>query len=202
MARSAQRAQQSSREPVSAEETMKSEGRFTVGRCRVLRWWSPLLSTALISMPLISPGTAWAQNPSSQSVTGQPLARGHISNKAITSAGYENLPKPGRDNAFSMTVNHYGITATLQTLGSSAGSAILEKGGNAIDAVIAANAAVGVIEPSMNGVGGDLFILYWDNKAKKLYALNASGWSPAGWTPETFKAKGITRLNDIWSVTV
>ena len=67
-----------------------------------------------------------------------------------------------------MTVNQYGITATLQTLASAAGAAILEKGGNVIDAAIAANAAVGVIEPSMNGVGGDLFMIYWDNKAKKL----------------------------------
>ena len=112
------------------------------------------------------------------------------------------LPEPGRDNAFSMTVTQYGITATLQTLASVAGSAILAKGGNAIDAAIAANAAVGVVEPSMNGVGGDLFALYWDNKAKKLYGLNASGWSPAGWTPETFKEKRITRLRGIWSVTV
>ncbi len=111
-------------------------------------------------------------------------------------------PEPGRDNAFSMTVSTYGISATLQTLASEAGAAILEKGGNAIDAAIAANAAVGVIEPSMNGVGGDLFMIYWDNKAKKVYALNASGWSPAGWTQETFKAKNVTGLRGIWSVTV
>ena len=78
----------------------------------------------------------------------------------------------------------------------------MEKGGNVIDAIIAANAAVGVIEPSMNGVGGDLFAIYWDNKAKKLYGLNASGWSPAGWTLENLKAHNVTRLNGIWSVTV
>jgi gamma-glutamyltranspeptidase/glutathione hydrolase len=113
-----------------------------------------------------------------------------------------SIPEPARDNAFSMTTSQYGITATLQTLASAAGSAILEKGGNAVDAAIAANAAVGVIEPSMNGVGGDLFAIYWDNKAKKLYALNASGWTPAAWTPETFKEHNITRLSGIWSVTV
>ncbi len=113
-----------------------------------------------------------------------------------------SLPEPGRDNAFSMTVTQYGITATLQTLASVAGSAILAKGGNAIDAAIAANAAVGVVEPSMNGVGGDLFAIYWDNKAKKLYAINASGWSPAGWTPETFTQRNITQLHGIWSVSV
>lgn len=113
-----------------------------------------------------------------------------------------SIPEPARDNAFSMTTTQYGITATLQTLASAAGSAILEKGGNAIDAAIAANAAVGVVEPSMNGVGGDLFAMYWDNKAKKLYALNASGWTPAGWTQETFAAKHVTRLRGIWSVSV
>lgn len=113
-----------------------------------------------------------------------------------------SLPEPGRDNAFSMTTTQYGITATLQTLASAAGSAILAKGGNAIDAAIAANAAVGVIEPSMNGVGGDLFAIYWDNRAKKIYAINASGWSPSGWTAETFRQRHITRLSGIWSVTV
>ena len=113
-----------------------------------------------------------------------------------------SIPEPGRDNAFSMTTSQYGITATLQTLASAAGSAILEKGGNAIDAAIAANAAAGVIEPSMNGVGGDLIAMYWDNKAKKLYVLNSSGWTPAGFTAETFKEKHVTRLSGIWSVTV
>lgn len=175
-----------------------------MGRSNALCLWSAMLLTALVWMPLISPVTAWAQNSSRQSGTGQPLSRGFISNKAITSDGYENLPKPGRDNAFSMTVNHYGITATLQTLGSSAGSAIMEKGGNAIDAIIAANAAVGVLEPMMNGMGGDLFAIYWDNKAKKLYALNSSGWTAKAETIDALKAKGITELdmNSIYSVTV
>ena len=144
------------------------------------------------------------QAPATGAGRGQGTGRVRGEGKSITEdhAMRTSLPEPGRDNAFSMTVSQYGITATLQTLASAAGSAILEKGGNAIDAAIAANAAVGVIEPSMNGVGGDLFIIYWDNKAKKIYALNASGWSPAGWTPENFKAKNITRLNGIWSVTV
>ena len=127
-----------------------------------------------------------------------------LEGKAVTMdhAMRTEIPEPARDNAFSMTVSTYGITATLQTLASEAGSAIMEKGGNVIDAIIAANAAVGVIEPSMNGVGGDLFAIYWDNKAKKLYGLNASGWAPAGWTLENLKAHNVTRLNGIWSVTV
>ena len=143
----------------------------------------------------------------SQHDSGVPRAYGdgqNIEGTAVTQdhAMRTEIPEPARDNAFSMTVSQYGITATLQTLASEAGSAIMERGGNVVDAIIAANAAVGVIEPSMNGVGGDLFALYWDNKAKKLYALNASGWAPAGWSLENLKAHNITRLRGIWSVTV
>src|SRR5271156_2223191 len=67
--------------------------------------------------------------------------------------------EPSRDNAFSMTINQYGIAATLQTLASQASATILAKGGSAVDGAIAANAAVGGIEPMMNGIGGDLFAI-------------------------------------------
>jgi gamma-glutamyltranspeptidase/glutathione hydrolase len=112
--------------------------------------------------------------------------------------------EPSRDNAFSMTINKYGIAATLQTLASQASATILARGGNAVDAAIAANAATGVIEPMMNGVGGDLFAVVWDGKEKKIYALNASGWSPKGETIEAMRAKGVTKMNgkSIYSVTV
>jgi gamma-glutamyltranspeptidase/glutathione hydrolase len=112
--------------------------------------------------------------------------------------------EPSRDNAFSMTINRYGIAATLQTLASQASATILSKGGNAVDAAIAANAAVGVIEPMMNGIGGDLFAIVWDPGEKKMYALNASGWSAKAETIEAMKAKGLTKMDDssIYSVTV
>ncbi len=170
--------------------------------------WTATVSLALIVMPMgvIAQEDQRATTPQTTSpAAGRGAGRApRTEGKSVTvdHAMRTSIPEPGRDNAFSMTVSTYGITATLQTLASAAGSAILEKGGNAIDAAIAANAAVGVIEPSMNGVGGDLFMIYWDNKAKKVYALNASGWSPAGWTPETFKAKNVTGLRGIWSVTV
>ncbi len=164
----------------------------------VVRRLTAMVSLALMWIPLMSPVAASAQNASQQPARGQ--GAGQMSAKAIHSQGYENLPKPGRDNAFSMTVNHYGITATLQTLASAAGSAILERGGNAIDAIIAANAATGVTEPMYNGLGGDMFAIYWDNKAKKLYALNSSGWTPAGETIEAMKAKGITGEIDMNSI--
>ena len=112
--------------------------------------------------------------------------------------------EPSRDNAFSMTINKYGIAATLQTLASQASATILAKGGNAVDAAIAANAAVGVIEPMMNGIGGDLFAIVWDPKEKKVYAINASGWSPKAETIEAMKAKGVAKMSggSIYAVTV
>jgi gamma-glutamyltranspeptidase/glutathione hydrolase len=112
--------------------------------------------------------------------------------------------EPSRDNAFSMTINKYGIAATLQTLASQASATILAKGGNAVDAAIAANAAVGVIEPMMNGIGGDLFAIVWDPKDKKVYAINASGWSPKAETIEAMKAKGVAKMSggSIYAVTV
>jgi gamma-glutamyltranspeptidase / glutathione hydrolase len=71
-----------------------------------------------------------------------------------------------------------------------------------VDAAIAANAALSVIEPMMNGVGGDLFAIVYDAKTKHLYGLNASGWAPKGLSIEALKAKGLTRMRTIDLVTV
>lgn len=98
---------------------------------------------------------------------------------------------PSREQARSMTMTQYGIVATSQSVASQAGVAILERGGSAVDAAIAANAALGVIEPMMNGVGGDLFAIVYDARTKKLYGLNSSGWAPEGMTVEALRAKGI-----------
>jgi gamma-glutamyltranspeptidase/glutathione hydrolase len=94
----------------------------------------------------------------------------------------------------SLIATRYGIVASSQPLAARAGTLILERGGNAVDAAIATNAAVGVMEPAMNGVGGDLFALYWDTKAGRLYGLNASGWSPSGLTPALLAAKGFSSM--------
>src|SRR6185503_15427026 len=109
---------------------------------------------------------------------------------------------PAREQAFSMTETQYGIVATSQTVASEAGAAVLAKGGSAVDAAIAANAALGVIEPMMNGVGGDLFAIVYDAKTGKLYGINASGWSPKGLSIAALKAKGLTDLRTIDEVTV
>jgi gamma-glutamyltranspeptidase / glutathione hydrolase len=104
----------------------------------------------------------------------------------------------------SMVVNDGGIVATSHTLASQAGAQILARGGSAMDAAIAANAVLGVTEPMMNGIGGDLFLLYWEAKTGKLYGLNASGWAPRGLSIAYLKQKGTMQMPQagIDSVTV
>jgi gamma-glutamyltranspeptidase / glutathione hydrolase len=117
------------------------------------------------------------------------------------------LPVAGaqqRNYGRSMVVTPYGIVATSYVQASQAGARILERGGSAIDAGIAANAVLSVAEPMMNGMGGDLFAIYWDAKANKLYGLNASGWAPRLLTIDHLRAKGIDAMpqKGIDSVTV
>jgi gamma-glutamyltranspeptidase/glutathione hydrolase len=100
---------------------------------------------------------------------------------------------PSREQSRSMVMTQYGIVATSEAVASQAGATVLARGGGAVDAAIAANAALGVIEPMMNGVGGDLFAIVYDAKTKKLYGLNASGWAPKGMTIESLKAKGVVK---------
>jgi gamma-glutamyltranspeptidase / glutathione hydrolase len=95
-----------------------------------------------------------------------------------------------RSQARSMVITREGIVATSHVQASVAGAQILARGGSAVDAAIAANAVLGVTEPMMNGIGGDLFAIYWDAKTGKLYGLNSSGWAPQGLTPEHLKSKG------------
>ena len=104
----------------------------------------------------------------------------------------------------SMVITDRGIVATSHYLASQAGAQILARGGSAIDAAIAANAVLGVTEPMMNGVGGDLFLIYWDAKSGKLYGLNASGWAPKKLTIDFLAQHGITSMprEGIHSVTV
>src|SRR3981081_2306516 len=102
----------------------------------------------------------------------------------------------------SMVITKFGIVATSQTLASQAGAMILERGGNAIDAAIAANATLGVVQPGSNGIGGDLFAIVYEAKSGKLYGLNARGWRPPALTIEYLKSKGIQKLSGIHTVTV
>ena len=104
----------------------------------------------------------------------------------------------------SMVVTDRGIVATSHYLASQAGAQMLARGGSAMDAAITANAVLGVTEPMMNGMGGDLFLIYWDAKSGKLYGLNSSGWAPKQLTIEFLAQHGITTMpyDGIHSVTV
>ena len=101
---------------------------------------------------------------------------------------------PSREYGRSMTITKHGIAATSQILASQAGAEMLSRGGTAADAAIAANAVLGLVEPMMDGIGGDLFSLYWDAKSGKLYGLNASGWTPKGMTLDYFAKKGLKTM--------
>jgi gamma-glutamyltranspeptidase/glutathione hydrolase len=109
-----------------------------------------------------------------------------------------------RSTARSMVISKYGIVATSYVQASQAGAEVLHQGGSAVDAAIAANAVLGVEEPMMNGIGGDLFAIYFDAKSGKLYGLNSSGWAPQALTLEHMKAKGVQKmpLRSIDTVTV
>jgi gamma-glutamyltranspeptidase/glutathione hydrolase len=91
-----------------------------------------------------------------------------------------------------MVISQQGIAAASQTLAAQAGAQILARGGSAADAAIAVNAVLGVVEPMMNGIGGDLFVLYREAESGKLTGLNASGPAPLGLTPAFLTALGET----------
>ncbi len=114
------------------------------------------------------------------------------------------LDGQGRNYGRSMVIAKQGIAATSQTLASQAAAQILARGGSAVDAAIAANAVLGLVEPMMNGMGGDVFAIYWDAKSGKLTGLNGSGPAPKGLSPKFLAGLGVTKMptKGIHTVTV
>jgi gamma-glutamyltranspeptidase/glutathione hydrolase len=104
----------------------------------------------------------------------------------------------------SKVATRHGIVAANQPLAAQAGVRMLERGGTAVDAAIAANAVLGVVDPEMNGIGGDLFAIVYDAPSGTLHGLNASGWAPAAMSAATLKAQGLHEMpqQGIFSVTV
>jgi gamma-glutamyltranspeptidase/glutathione hydrolase len=94
----------------------------------------------------------------------------------------------------SEVIAQHGMACTSQPLATQIALDILKKGGTAIDAAIAANAALGLMEPTGCGIGGDLFAIVWDAESQRLHGLNASGRSPRGLTLEYFKGKGYDKI--------
>src|SRR5579864_85006 len=109
-----------------------------------------------------------------------------------------------RNQGRSMVISRYGIVAAESPLASQAGVQMLERGGNAVDAAVAANAMMGLVAPMSSGIGGDLFAIVYDAKSGKLYGLNASGWAPKALTADYLLGKGIASMpqSGIQSVTV
>ena len=119
-------------------------------------------------------------------------------------------PRPGDRPAAnthstrSVVMGRNGMIATSQPLASAAGLKVLQDGGNAIDAAVTAAAVLAVVEPSMTGIGGDLFAIVYDAKTKTLHALNASGRSAYAATPDAYAKRNLTRMpgTGVLSVTV
>src|SRR3954453_8278673 len=104
----------------------------------------------------------------------------------------------------SRVATRYGIVAASQPLAAQAGAQILAQGGNAVDAAIATNAVMGLVEPQSNGIGGDLFPIVSDGRTGALHGLNACGWAPAGLTPALLRSQGLSAMpqSGIHTVTV
>ena len=94
----------------------------------------------------------------------------------------------------SEVIARHGMACTSQPLATQVALDILKDGGNAIDAAIAANAVLGLVEPTGNGIGGDLFAIVWDADSKKLYGLNGSGRSPKSLTLDYFLDNGYEKI--------
>lgn len=107
-----------------------------------------------------------------------------------SAAGYDR-PAGDPQQSRSVVLAKNGVVAASHPLAAQVGLDVLKSGGNAADAAIAVNAMLGVVEPMSCGIGGDMFIIYWDNKTKKLYGLNASGRSPRSLTRDVFREKEL-----------
>lgn len=94
----------------------------------------------------------------------------------------------------SEVIATHGMACTSQPLATQVALDILKAGGNAVDAAIAANAVLGLVEPTGNGIGGDLFAIIWDATTKQLFGLNASGRSPRSLTLDHFIENGYSKI--------
>ena len=145
---------------------------------------------ALATIPVVAPHLA-AQADSARTRRGGAIATANIDSGLVV---------PGR----SVVATRLGIVASSHPLASAAGVRMLDMGGNAIDAAIAANATIGLMEPMMNGMGGDLFAIVYEAKTGKLYGLNSGGWAPTGLTADLLASKGNQRMpqRGVYTVTV
>jgi gamma-glutamyltranspeptidase/glutathione hydrolase len=112
---------------------------------------------------------------------------------AMTLNGYDRITGEAFASR-SEVIGQNGMVATSHPLATQIGLDILKQGGTAIDAAIAANIALGLMEPTGNGIGGDLFAIVWDSKTQKLHGLNASGPAPRNITIDYFVKQGLKKI--------
>ena len=140
------------------------------------------------------------------------VATAFVSGVTVGIVGQQSPPSPRRAASppppvvvgRSKIATKFGIVAASQPLAARAGVQVLEHGGNAIDAAIATNAVEALVEPYFNGIGGDLFVIYYEAKTGTLHGLNAGGWAPTGLSAAFLKSKGMERMPNkgIYTVTV
>lgn len=122
----------------------------------------------------------------------------------FAAAAEYDRPSSFKPQSRSVVMARHGMVATSHPLAAQTGLDVLRSGGNAVDAAIAVNAMLGVVEPMSCGIGGDLFAIVWDAKSQKLYGLNASGRSPKRLTRSVFQEKKLDQIPDYgplsWSV--
>ena len=128
--------------------------------------------------------------------------------QARTSSGFsvplDSAGVSARNQNRSTVASQRGMVCSSQPLASQAGLDVLKRGGTAVDAAVAANAVLSVVEPMSNGPGGDLFAIGWDEASQTLYGLNASGRSPFNWSLAEAAKLGLTEIDPYsplsWSV--
>jgi gamma-glutamyltranspeptidase/glutathione hydrolase len=149
------------------------------------------LAVAALAAAVLAGLTGAAQSPTPFGMpsTTAPTPSRHIA--AVAGSRAQGWLSQGRSEVLA----RHGVVSTSDPLASQAGIDILRQGGNAIDAAVAAAAVLDVTSQNDTGIGGDLFALVWSAKDRKLYALNAAGRAPAGWTPEFFRQTlGVDRV--------
>ena len=143
--------------------------------CAVAAWAAPALS----------------QSPNAFGIPSEERSNPAAGIVAVAGSRAQGFAGQGR----SEVIARHGVVATSDPLAAQAGLEILQQGGNAIDAAVAAAAVLDVTSQNDTGLAGDLFALVWSAADRRLYALNSAGWAPAGWTPEFFKQElGLERV--------
>ncbi|MEQ8787179.1 MAG: gamma-glutamyltransferase [Pirellulaceae bacterium] len=116
-----------------------------------------------------------------------------VASRLAYGGGYDRPSGPPHQSR-SVTLARNGVVATSHPLAAQTGLDVLKRGGNAADAAVAASAMIGLVEPMSCGIGGDMFVIYWDAKTKKLYGLNACGRSPFALSRQVFQEKGLEAI--------